>query len=144
MIGKSEWFGRRKYTGWGLTPKTWQAWAYLGIMVAPIIIIQPVQSLSVDLKMLFTLIWVGIFAIDFVDIMIKVNKTSDEREKIHEAMADRNALWSILLVIVLGIAYQAAQSVITQGFKVDPVIIIALLVGTIAKAATNIYLDKKD
>ena len=29
MIGKPEWFERRKYLGWGIHPKTKEGWIYL-------------------------------------------------------------------------------------------------------------------
>lgn len=32
MIGKKEWF-RKKTFGWGLTPKTWQGWVYVAVLL---------------------------------------------------------------------------------------------------------------
>src|SRR3989344_3475445 len=115
MIGKPNWFVRRKYGGWGLFPATWQGWVYLVIFLVA----------------------------DTIDIMIRIKK--DERETLHEALAERNALWVIIFILAAGIAYQAAQSAILKGVPyVDPVIIIAIVAGLIAKAATNIYLDKRN
>lgn len=37
MIAQKEWFGRRKYTGWGVTPKTWQGWVYIAVAVGLLI-----------------------------------------------------------------------------------------------------------
>ena len=32
IIAKLEWFGPRKYTGWGLSIKTWQEAVYIAVM----------------------------------------------------------------------------------------------------------------
>ena len=89
------------------------------------------------------IVWVLIFCIDFVDIMIHLK--IDERDRIHEAISERNALWIILIVLTLGIAYQVANGVVSQNIaRIDPVILIALFAGLIAKVISNVYLDKKD
>jgi hypothetical protein len=75
--------------------------------------------------------------------MITVNK--DEREKIHEAIAERNALWTVIFILAFGVAYEVSKSVIATGsFQIDPLIIIAIVLGLVVKASTNFYLDKKD
>ncbi len=68
----------------------------------------------------------------------------DEREKKHEAIAERNALWGIILVITMGILYDVATSSVNQKISIHPFLIIALIVGIIIKAISNIYLNKKD
>lgn len=40
MFAKTEWFQKRKYGGWGLTPRTWQGWAYVGGFIAVVSIIR--------------------------------------------------------------------------------------------------------
>ena len=61
------------------------------------------------------------------------------------AISERNALWAILVVLTAGIGYQiAAGIVVNEITRVDPVILLALIVGTIVKAASNFYLDKKN
>jgi hypothetical protein len=142
MIGKPEWFARRKYGGWGLFPKTWQGWAYALIMAAPLLLVQYAPFLAEDIKVIFMLAWAVLFAADVVHIMIKLKL--DEREKIHEAIAERNALWAIITVIVVGVAYQAASSAVKGIVSVDPFLIAAVVVGLIVKAVSNLYLDKKD
>lgn len=142
MIGKPEWFNRRKYTGWGLTPKNWQGWAYVVAIVLPIIILQAIPGITPEIMAITSIIWLVILFIDVIDIMRKL--PMDEREKAHEAIAERNALWMMILVLVVGIAYQAAQSVVFQTNTVDPLLIVALLLATVVKAGTNFYLDKKD
>ena len=142
MIAKHEWFTRRKYTGWGFTPRTWQGWVYILLMIAPFIIITELNIYG-PWQNIFLVVWALIFCVDFVDIMIHLKR--DEREKMHEAIAERNALWAILAVLGGGVAYQVASATVTKSIStIDPVILIAIVVGLIVKIISNIYLDKKD
>lgn len=141
MIGKPEWFARRKYGGWGLFPTTWQGFVYLLVFV--LIIFATQLAPTDEARIVATAIVGGILVLDTIDIMFRLKK--DERDTIHEALAERNALWAILLVLVLGVAFEAAQSIAASGqFVVDPVIIAAIVIGLIVKAISNYYLDKKD
>jgi hypothetical protein len=143
MIGKPEWFRRRKYGGWGLFPATWQGWTYLAVFMFIAFGVQFVPTISEAARMIILAILVIVLFADTIDIMIKMKK--DERETLHEALAERNALWAILLILTVGVAYEAAQSmVISNKVEIDPVIIIAIFGGLIAKAATNYYLDKRN
>lgn len=142
MIGRPEWFTRRKYLGWGVMPKTWQGWAYVAAAVIPLFAIQYIQFWSEKTKMIATVGWAVILIADFFDIMIRMKK--DEREKIHEAIAERNAMWVMIIVLAAGVGYEAASSAVNQTFKVDPFIIAALFAALIIKAISNIYLDRKD
>lgn len=142
MLGKPEWFARRKYSGWGFSPKTWQGWVYILAIIAPILIVTSLP-ISGRAQTIFMIVWAVIFAIDFIDIILHLEK--DERERIHEAIAERNALWAIITVLAFGLAYQAASGIAAYGaLKVDPVILIALGAGLIVKIVSNVYLDRKD
>ncbi len=142
MLGKPSWFARRKYTGWGFTPKTWQGWVYFLVIIAPIVFLSQYQSFGTA-GMIFMIIWAIIFCLDFIHIII--NLKLDERERIHEAIAERNALWVIVIVLGVGVAFQAAASVAAHTiYSVDPFILIALGTGIIAKIISNIYLDLKN
>ena len=89
------------------------------------------------------IIWAIIFCLDFIHIII--NLKLDEREKIHEAISERNALWVIVAILGIGVAFQGASAVVTHSiFSVDPVILAALGAGIIAKIISNIYLDLKN
>ena len=68
----------------------------------------------------------------------------DEREKLHEAVAERNALWGIMIILIIGVLYQIISSALNQRLEVDWFIIIALFIGLIIKTISNIYLDKKN
>jgi len=141
MFGKPHWFKRRKYGGWGLFPATWQGVVYTLIIAA---IFAAIQFLPIDgqIKMIVTILLAAVFAIDILDIMRRIPK--DERERIHEAIAERNALWAIITALAIVITYQAYLSAVSNTIQVDPFIIIALLIGVAVKAATNIYLDRKN
>jgi len=142
MIGRPEWFTRRKYGGWGLYPKAWQGWVYTAVMVVPFILVQYASFISENAKTIFMVVWAVIIGVDIISIMAKLKL--DEREKIHEAMAERNALWAIIIVITIGVAYQISSSAVKGIVSVDPFLIAAVVVGLVVKAASNLYLDRKD
>jgi len=142
MIGKPEWFTRRKYGGWGLMPKTWQGWVYIAVIIIPIIIIQSLPFLDVVARSIITAIWALFLIVDVTIIMAKMKK--DERERVHEAIAERNALWAIIMVLAIGLVYQIVTSSLQQKIAYDPLIIIALVIALAVKAISNIYLDRKD
>src|SRR4030042_3462308 len=102
MIGKSSWFNPRKYGGWGLTPNCWQGWAFLALVALPIIFVSNLHLPGFWSTGLI-LAWSLFFAIDFVDIVLHLKK--DEREILHEALAERNAMWFMILILAVGVAY---------------------------------------
>jgi hypothetical protein len=140
MLGKPEWFQRRKYGGWGLCPKTWQGWAYILAVIAPMLVL---QMLGANGETIFaaSLAWMLVFGMDMLDIMRKLKK--DERETQIEAIAERNSAWAMVAVIAMGVGYQAASSIVNNTMKVDPILLIVLIAGALVKAATNIHLERK-
>lgn len=138
MIGNSKWFSPRKYTGWGLTPSTWQGWVYIFGFILPVAIINS-SPIDQNIKNIFTIVWTGLLLADVAHIMTQIKK--DERERIHEAISDRNALWFMLTILAVGIVYQAATT--AENMTVDPIILIALLGATMVKAITHLYLRDK-
>ena len=42
MIAQASWFERRKYGGWGVTPKAWQGRVYLAITLGLFAIFQSI------------------------------------------------------------------------------------------------------
>lgn len=131
MIGKAKWFSPRKYTGWGLTPSCWQGWVYTLAFVLPIAIINSL-SIEPNLKNILTSILIGLFLLDIFHIMSQLKK--DEREHLHEAIADRNALWFIIITLVVWV-------IIKQ--NLDPIYFIALIGAMLVKAGTHFYLRDK-
>ena len=140
MIGNPKWFSIRKYGGWGVTPNCPQGWLYIAVVAIPLVVLQSI-SIPESLKSGLMMVWAVIFSIDLIDIMVRMKK--DERETIHEAIAERNAMWFIIAALVAGIAYQTASGIIKQANEVDPVIVIALAGATIVKAITHLYLRNK-
>ena len=142
MIGRAEWFERRKFGGWGLSIKTWQGWVYIIVFMAPMIIFQSLPQWDVKTRLIFTGIWIAILLIDVIDIMIHMKK--DERESKHEAIAERNSAWAMVGVITAGILYYSFKSSLTLRFEFDWFLAAALFAGVITKGISNYYLDKKD
>ncbi len=140
MIGKPEWFTRRKYGGWGIFPKKWQGWIYILVWV---LVIELAQALILDIVTKYVVLCVLVFflVLDVIDIMVRMKR--DERERLHEAISERNALWAIIGVLIVGVGYQVSSSILSGRGEVDYFIIGALLVGVIVKAITNIYLEKR-
>lgn len=141
MLGKPHWFKRRKYGGWGLYPKTWQGLIYV---IAVVAIFASIQFLPLDAQtgMTVTILFALVLVADVLDIMRRI--PMDERERMHEALSERNALWAIITALAVGIVIQSYISAASGTMQVDPIIIVALLAGVGAKAATNIYLDHKN
>lgn len=131
MIANPKWFNLRKYSGWGLTPNCWQGWAYIFAYIIPVVIINSLP-ITQDLKNIFSSVVMGVLVIDILHTMTKIHK--DERERLHEAIADRNALWFLLFGLIAWAFYK-------QNF--DPILVGILLGATAIKALTQIYLRDK-
>ncbi len=141
MIGKSEWFSRRKYGGWGLVPKTWQGWVYIAIFIAITIGLQHIPGISGSIQTYLLYGLTAVVCLDVLHIMATLKK--DELEVKIEALAERNAAWVMIVVIAIGIVYQTAQSTITGQPEIDWFLIATIGGGLIAKALTNFWLEHK-
>lgn len=142
MIGNPRWFKRRKYGGWGFMPCCWQGWLYVALMFGSFFLVTflPFGDGWVRTGVMFG--WAVVFSADAIHIMVSLPR--DERERLHEAFAERNAMWAMVVVLAAGVAYQAAAAHASGIFGIDPVIVAALFAGIAAKAVTNVYLDLKD
>ncbi|HHT9950202.1 TPA: hypothetical protein ACT9K3_003073 [Legionella pneumophila] len=144
MIGNPNWFKRRAYTGWGITPKTWQGWAYIAVITLLIIIIT-LATLFMGIQKKYQLIIMASLLlpviIDFIDIALNIKL--DEREALHEAIAERNVAWFITFILAGGIVYQAINSALNNSLYVDPFMIIALTGATAVKGLSFWYLSDK-
>ncbi len=141
MIGKAEWFQRRKYGGWGISPKTWQGWVYVALILIPFIVFQAMPFWSTQTRLIVTGIWIAFLMVDVTHIMLTLNR--DEREYKIEAIAERNAGWFMALVLVVGIVYQVINSALNQTIAVNWFMVVALFGGAIVKTVSNILLEKK-
>lgn len=142
MIGKPEWFTRRKFGGWGLHPKNLKGWFYVLFFMVVLIVFQAIPFWDTMTRLVFTGIWGLVLIFDTIDIMVRMKK--DERETMHEAISERNAMWAISIILAIGVAYQIAVSAINQKMIVDWWIVLALIVGVAVKSISNYYLDKKN
>lgn len=142
MLGKPAWFRRRKYGGWGVFPSTWQGWIYVAIALLPLFVIQQLTFWPSATRLAISLAWLGLVLVDVFDIMARLPR--DERERLHEAVAERNALWAVVIILVAGYLYRAAISAASGQAYLDPLTLAALGGGVLVKAATNIYLDRRD
>ena len=141
MIAKTDWFQRRKYGGWGISPKTWQGWAYMAVILLPFIIFQALPYWTTETRLAITAMWVAFLLIDVTPVMINLKK--DEREHKIEALAERNAAWFMSVALTIGIVYQAITSALNQQINVDWFMVAALFGGAIVKSISNIRLERK-
>lgn len=142
MIAKRDWFERRKYTGWGLgKPRKWQGWVYLATVFIPLVIFQSLPYWDTTTRVVGTAIWIAFLLADLLPLIVTLKK--DEREHKIEAIAERNAAWVMILIIVIGILYEAINSTLQQKFEVNLFLIAALFGGLIAKSISNIYYERK-
>jgi len=131
MIANPKWFNLRKYTGWGLTPNCWQGWAYIFAYILPVALIDSFVP-DQNIKNILTIIIMAVLIIDVLHIMSLIKK--DERERLHEAIADRNALWFMMFILIIGVFIKQI---------VDPIFLVAVLGATLVKALTQFYLRDK-
>ncbi len=142
MIGNPRWFKRRKYGGWGFMPCCWQGWVYVAVMVGTFFLVSAFPFGGGWVRTGVMIAWAVVFAADAIHITVTLPR--DERERLHEAYAERNAMWVMVVVLAAGVAAQFAASRETGFAGVDPLVIVALFAGLAAKAATNVYLDLRD
>lgn len=102
-----------------------------------------IQSLSIDemLKMVLSGIWAVIVLIDVLQVMASFKL--DEREQKIEAIAERNASWTMIASMVLVILYIATLGKDLKGMDLLPVLIIPVAAGVIAKGLSNYILDRR-
>ena len=91
--------------------------------------------------MYVTMGWLALLMLDIIPIMITLKR--DEREYKNEALAERNAAWFMVMVLVIGLLYETISGALRQQVEVNWVILIALFGGAITKSISNIVLDKK-
>ena len=141
MIGRPDWFQRRKYGGWGISPKTWQGWVYTAAIIIPFMVFQALPFWTQQTRMVVTVLWIAFLLVDVGHIMIMLRR--DEREEKIEAFAERNASWFMAIVLTIGIVYQIITSALAERFVVNWFMVIALFGGGLVKTASNLVLERK-
>ncbi len=141
MIGKADWFKRRKYTGWGVTPSTWQGWVYVLAIIIGVLIIQFLIPTTIKIKAVITYAWVLLIILDVIHIMATLK--NDERESKIEAIAERNVAWAMIVVLVVVIFYETIKTTLVGGIPVvNPLLLIVLGAALITKIVSNIVLER--
>lgn len=144
IIAKPEWFERRKYGGWGVGIKTWQGAVYLSLLFLSLFVIIIISYLflkSIIAMFAFIGLWLLFLFVDLGPITWKLKR--DEREIMHEAIAERNAAWGMMFVLVVGVLIELIYNIIINRIVyVNPFIVIALIVGIVIKSITNYKLEK--
>lgn len=142
MIAKKEWFGRRKYTGWGVTPKTWQGWLYIVVAVGILALVQSLVTADEQTKAIITLVWTVLLLVDILPLMFSVKK--DEREVQVEAISERNAAWFMVMILTIGVLYDGINAALTKNIaEVNWFVIGALLGGALVKSISNYMLERE-
>ncbi len=76
MIGRPGWFKPRRYIGIGLTPRTWQGWAYFLVFLLIILFVQldPLFYLSSRVRTILTFGVIILLLIDTAHITMQMRK----------------------------------------------------------------------
>jgi len=140
MIGKAEWFCPRKF-GWGLGIKTKEGWLY--IIGAVALLAAASSLLPAEYRGAATLAIAALLAIDVLSLMPKVYSKLDEREERHQLMAERNASFAAVALLVayglwLGLTLPASQ---LEG-QLLPIAGIAVAMAAV-KGATLLYAERE-
>jgi hypothetical protein len=141
MIARKDWFERRKYGGWGVSPKSWQGWVYIAFILIPFMIFQALPFWTMQTRMTITIIWMVFLFADLIPVMINLKR--DEREYKIEAISERNAAWFMSLILVIGVFYEVVRSSLNQEVSVNIFLILALLGGAIVKSISNYRLERE-
>jgi hypothetical protein len=141
MIARKDWFERRKYGGWGVSPRSWQGWVYIAFILIPFMVFQALPFWTMQTRVVITIIWMVFLFADLIPVMINLKR--DEREHKIEAISERNAAWFMSLVLAIGIFYEVVRSSLNQKISVNIFLIIALLGGAIIKSLSNYMLERE-
>jgi hypothetical protein len=141
MIARKDWFERRKYGGWGVSPKSWQGWVYIAFILIPFMVFQALPFWTMQTRMTITIIWMVFLFADLIPVMINLKR--DEREYKIEAISERNAAWFMSLILVIGVFYEVVRSSLNQEVSVNIFLILALLGGAIVKSISNYILERE-
>lgn len=129
IIAKNEWFKRDKKALFG-RDISWQGFVYIAIMgFFPLILI------SIFPKNPLIYIIYGVLLIIFVIDMIDVFLIKDERERMHEAIAWRNASFSMIITLSIVMIVQSFYNFTQEIFYLllMAVIVVGCIIMTITR-----------
>lgn len=140
MFGKPEWFTYR-LAGWGIAPKTWQGWVYVGTFLICLfaLVILPIPQ---GLKNVLMVTLMGLFFVDALVIWAQMGKHQDERQRLHQLIIERNCSLVAVLALVAAGFYQAYQNrnLAATVFPFDPFLLVVLGAMAITKLISTLYL----
>lgn len=143
MIGKPEWFSPRKF-GWGLGIRKWQGIIYI-IVVGFVLGMLFASPLDSTLKIVAAVIITALVVADMLHIMYKVYSNLDEREERHQLVAERNASFTAIAVLLVYVLYLAIGAAVKETapdlYSLIPPMVI-LLAMALAKGGTLMLLER--
>lgn len=140
MIAKPEWFRRRRYSGWGLTPITKEGWLYVMAMAGIFIFIR-IFPVVLQVKIILSTLWIVFFLVDILQTMASIKL--DEREQKIDAISERNAAWTMVTFLALVIIYVSTFGKDMKGIDLMPILIFPIFAGVFAKGLSNFILEKR-
>jgi hypothetical protein len=140
MLGKPEWFTYR-VAGWGIAPRTWQGWVYVGAFVALVFTVTALP-LSEGTRNVLVAAAVGLFFLDALAIWVRMGDSHDERQRLHQLIIERNCSIAAVFSLVAAGCWQVArhQSTYAAGFPFDPFLLAVLGVMALTKLVSTLYL----
>ncbi len=143
MLGKPEWFTYRKL-GWGITPRSWQGFAYAGVFLALVIALAS-SPLPENTKNILIGIVVALFVVDAIAIWSQLGEHHDERQRLHQLIIERNCSVVAVIALLAVIMFRAWQSrsAVGGGLPFDPLLIAVLGGMALTKLISTIYLQMK-
>ena len=143
MIGKPEWFTYRAM-GWGITPRTWQGWVYVGVFIVLFVFVK-ILPLPDDVKPWVIGGLLGLVVTDCIVIMSQLGAHHDERERLHQLLIERNCSFAAVATSVVALGFQAYQNhALTGGVsQFDPWILAVLGAMAMTKLASSAYVRRR-
>jgi hypothetical protein len=153
MITNPKWWTYRK-AGWGLAPKTWQAWVYIAIFLAIAFSVSGLAQIGViswNAMMVIILTLVVVIIADTFHTMSQLGKVHDERENYHQLIIERNVSYAAVTVVALLAVYQSilfainvSSGAVPNSFlPFDWELVAILIVMTLTKYISSLYVENK-
>ena len=141
IIARPEWFRKKKV--W------WMGCQHQNMAGSPLPCLNnhantpdSAPTLEAIARLYVTGAWLLFVFIDMFDVMWKVQR--DEREYIHEAIAERNAAWAMMPILVVGMFIEL---ILEAPLEENPGLTPSLpstIAGVVAKSVTNYRLEKEN
>lgn len=134
VIAKPEWF-KRKNRGFLGYQITWQGAVYLTVAIIVLLF-----GILFTESLIINLIATGLFLFLFMDTLSASLKSLDERERMHSAIAMRNAAWGMIITMIIMSIIFSSFSGIKANLSI--LFIITALIGGIINVMTLYKLER--